>query len=262
VHLKVENHSERQTDKSANVFIPYWKYLCTAWLITVFADVKKTIIKHKNLLIGLISLFILIISPMVFTGEDFSLSRDLLKKVEKQYGQEAVARLSSWEELIRKNKNLDDQQKLDRVNKFFNGMIFVNDIDLWGVNDYWATPVEFLSRGAGDCEDYAIAKYFTLKAMGMPDSKLNVAYVKALQYNMPHVVLTYYPKPGAEPLVLDNLIDTIEFSSNRDDLIPIYSFNGTGLWLAHRRGQGKLAGASSRIIPWHELMERMTKDKF
>lgn len=205
---------------------------------------------------------ILAISTAVFTGEDFHLNRDLLKSIENKYGTESKLRLLAWEELIQGNKKSSDIVKIEKVNRFFNGMIFVNDIDLWNMNDYWATPIEFLSRGAGDCEDFAIAKYFTLKAMGMPDEKLNIAYVKALQYNMPHIVLTYYKKPGAEPLVMDNLIDTIELASKRDDLMPIFSFNGTGLWLAHRRGQGKLAGASSRIVPWQELMQRMSTNEF
>jgi len=169
-----------------------------------------------------------------------------------------VNRLIQWEDLIRRDKSSTDSEKLEKVNDFFNKMEFVNDIDLWGVKDYWATPVEFICRGAGDCEDFAIAKYFTLKAMGVSESKLNITYVKAIQYNMPHMILTYYKKQGAEPLILDNLIDTIEPASKRNDLVPIFTFNGTGLWLAHQRGQGKLAGSSSRITPWNDLLQRMS----
>jgi len=72
------------------------------------------------------------------------------------------------------------------------------------------------------------------------------------------MILTYYKKQGAEPLILDNLIDTIEPASKRNDLVPIFTFNGTGLWLAHQRGQGKLAGSSSRITPWNDLLQRMS----
>jgi predicted transglutaminase-like cysteine proteinase len=181
-----------------------------------------------------------------------------LKKAELKYGRDARQRLLSWEDLIRKDKTSSDLQKLEKVNRFFNRMEFVNDVQLWGVKDYWATPIEFISRNAGDCEDFAIAKYFTLKAMGISEKKLNITYVKALRYNMPHMVLTYYAEPGAEPLVLDNLSDAIEMASKRNDLIPIFTFNGTGLWLAHQRGQGKLAGAGSRITPWQDLLQRMS----
>ncbi|HRZ78172.1 MAG TPA: transglutaminase-like cysteine peptidase, partial [Bacteroidales bacterium] len=82
---------------------------------------------------------------------------------------------------------------------------FVSDAELYGVADYWATPTEFIARGAGDCEDFAIAKYATLKAMGMDVAKLRITYVKSLTLDQAHMVLAYYPTPDAEPLILDNL---------------------------------------------------------
>ena len=218
----------------------------------------KTLNKFKWILLLSIILSGLVVAQPVFNGEDFRLNRDVLKKAELKYGRDAWQRLLSWEDLIRKDKTSSDLQKLEKVNRFFNRMEFVNDVQLWGVKDYWATPIEFISRNAGDCEDFAIAKYFTLKAMGISEKKLNITYVKALRYNMPHMVLTYYAEPGAEPLVLDNLSDAIEMASKRNDLIPIFTFNGTGLWLAHQRGQGKLAGAGSRITPWQDLLQRMS----
>jgi len=93
-------------------------------------------------------------------------------------------RLASWEDIL-KNEGGTDREKLEKINSFFNKkIVFVNDTDLYGTKDYWATPVEFLARGAGDCEDYAIAKYFSLKIMGVAEEKLRIAYVKALQYNI------------------------------------------------------------------------------
>jgi len=220
--------------------------------------VAKTLNKFEWILLLSILLSGLIIIEPVFNGENFRLNREVLKKAESKYGRDALNRLLLWEDLIQKDKNSSDLQKLDKVNRFFNKMEFVNDVYLWGVKDYWATPIEFICQNAGDCEDFAIAKYFTLKAMGVSERKLNVTYVKSLRYNMHHMVLTYYGKPGAEPLVLDNLSDSIDMASKRNDLIPIFTFNGTGLWLAHQRGQGKLAGASSRITPWQDLLQRMS----
>jgi len=217
---------------------------------------KNSIVKWILLL--QICLFFFVILSTALTGEHFKLNKDVLIKAEKKYGKAALDRLIQWEDLIRRDKSSTDLQKLEKVNNFFNKMEFVNDIDLWGVKDYWATPIQFLCKGAGDCEDFAIAKYFTLKAMGISESRLNVTYVKAIHYNMPHMILTYYKKQGAEPLILDNLIDTIELASKRNDLVPIFTFNGTGLWLAHQRGQGKLAGSSSRITPWNDLLQRMS----
>ncbi|MDZ4245744.1 MAG: transglutaminase-like cysteine peptidase [Dehalococcoidia bacterium] len=216
----------------------------------------------KPILVTLAIFAVLALAGPLITRENFQLNRELLKKAEEKYGKDAAARLISWENLIRGDKSTSDREKLEKANHFFNSMImFVNDIDLWGVRDYWATPIEFLSRKAGDCEDFAIAKYFTLKAMGMAEDKLNLMYVKALQLNIPHMVLTYYSEPGAEPLILDNLVDSINPASKRTDLLPVFSFNANGLWLAQQRGQGKLAGSSSRLKPWEELQQKMSEMK-
>jgi predicted transglutaminase-like cysteine proteinase len=191
-------------------------------------------------------------------GEAFQLDKELLNKVELKYGKEARSLLVAWEDLIIHDASKSDLDKLKRVNDFLNQMDFVDDITLWKQEDYWATPIEFLSAQGGDCEDFAIAKYFTLKTMGMDEEKLNLTYVRALNLNVHHMVLTYYMTPDAEPLILDNLVNEIKPASQREDLIPIYSFNGTGLWLAKQRGRGKLAGSSKRLQHWQNLMQRMS----
>lgn len=203
----------------------------------------------------------LIVSATVITAGNISLSRELLQKAERKYGKEAYNRLIAWEELIRQDRGTSDRVKLDKVNNFFNNKIrFANDVEVWGTQDYWATPIEFLCKSAGDCEDFAIAKYFTLKALGISDEKLRITYVKAVQYNIHHMVLTYYSTPEAEPLVLDNLVDSINLASKRTDLVPIFSFNGSGLWMAKQRGQGKMAGSSSRIRLWQDLIQKMSEN--
>lgn len=201
----------------------------------------------------------LILAMSVFTGEKFHLDPKVLQKAQEKYGLTAKMRLVSWEEIL-KNDYASDREKLEKINSFLNkNIVFVNDIDLYGVKDYWATPVEFISRGAGDCEDFAISKYFSLKIMGVAEEKIRIAYVKALQHNMFHMVMVYYSTPEAEPLVLDNLVDVIKPASERKDLLPIFTFNGAGLWLAHDRGQGKLAGKSSRLSAWNDLLQRMAE---
>jgi predicted transglutaminase-like cysteine proteinase len=109
------------------------------------------------------------ISRVIFLGAifcafivsaQFEISAVLLNKIQQKFGAEAVTRVQLWQDLMKTDKNLPDQEKLKLVNQFFNRQIeFVDDIYLWGVKDYWATPIEFLVRGAGDCEDYSIAKY-------------------------------------------------------------------------------------------------------
>lgn len=204
----------------------------------------------------------LFIATAVMTAGNFSLDRELLQKAEKKYGRGAHDRLTAWVDLIRQDRSRTDREKLEKVNRFFNSRIrFASDMEVWGIQDYWATPIEFLCKGAGDCEDFAIAKYFTLKAMGVDDEKLRITYVKAIQYNIHHMVLTYYSKPEAEPLVLDNLVDSINPASKRTDLMPIFGFNGSGLWMAKQRGQGKMAGSSSRIRLWQDLLQKMSENK-
>jgi predicted transglutaminase-like cysteine proteinase len=202
----------------------------------------------------------MILIASIINGQNFRLDTELLSNAEQKYGKSARLRIVAWENLIITDNSQTELEKLEKVNQFFNQMEFVADIDQWGDKDYWATPIEFLGTQGGDCEDFTIAKYFTLKAMGIDEEKLNLTYVKALTYNVHHMVLTYFSTPGSEPLVLDNIVADIKPASQRRDLLPIYSFNGTGLWLAKQRGRGKLAGSSSRLKRWQDLVQRMSKD--
>jgi predicted transglutaminase-like cysteine proteinase len=233
------------------------KYQGRAALISEAGCFKKT---------GIALLILVFLAAAIagafITGENFQINRELLKQAEAKYGKDAVTRLLEWEEMIRRDKSRTDREKLEKANHFFNSRIrFASDMEIWGVQDYWATPLELLCRKAGDCEDFAIAKYFTLKAMGMEEEKLNISYVKAIQYRIAHMVLTYYSEPDAEPLVLDNLIDAISPASKRTDLMPVFSFNGSGLWTAKQRGKGIFAGGSDRLKAWKDLQQKMTENK-
>ncbi len=193
----------------------------------------------------------------VQAGNPFKLDAHMLKEVEKNYGQQAKQRLIDWQNLINDDRSSSDLEKLQKVNEFFNRVQFIDDLLLWKEKDYWATPVEFLVQNGGDCEDFSIAKYFTLKKMSVDENKLNMTYVKALELNQAHMVVTYYEAPDAEPLVLDNLNPEILFASNRSDLMPVFSFNGSGLWLAKERSRGKKVGNSDRYKRWMDLLQRM-----
>jgi predicted transglutaminase-like cysteine proteinase len=195
---------------------------------------------------------------------ELNLADEQLGKLEQKYGEQAGKRFRAWRDLIQKSQSLPEEDKLKEVNNFFNmTVLFVGDADNWGVEDYWATPFECLGKGAGDCEDFSIAKYFTLRELGVPDEKLRLTYVKALApYNQAHMVCTYFPSPTSSPLVLDNLVGEIEPATNRHDLVPVYSFNGTGLWLAKARGTGQeVKGGTGRLAMWQQLKDRMGKDK-
>lgn len=219
-----------------------------------------TYFRHYRALLCCFALFIGLLLSISGIGEGrsrFTLPQKLLSSVESQYGIYAKRRLLAWQKLIREDSSTSDLEKLQKTNLFFNQMQFVDDIVHWKQSDYWATPVEFLSTGAGDCEDFSLAKYFTLKALGVAESKLNMTYVKALQLNQAHMVVTYYASPNAVPLVLDNLVGDIRPANERKDLLPVYSFNGLGLWLAKSRGRGQKVGSSERLKRWRDLLARM-----
>ncbi len=192
---------------------------------------------------------------------DFSPSTEVLRQVELDYGLYARRRVVTWYQLIGDYQDALPEDKLELVNNFFNQLAFVNDSELWGQEDYWATPLQMLSSNGGDCEDFSIAKYFTLRKMGIPEERMRLTYVKALQLDQAHMVLTYFPSPDAEPLVLDNLVNEIRTSSERTDLLPVYSFNGNGLWLAKRKGTDERVGRSARLSRWQEVIARINDEQ-
>jgi len=176
--------------------------------------------------------------------------------VELDPGQQRVA---DWHKLMREKRNVSEMEKLESVNSFFNQLEFVDDLYHWGREDYWATPQEMLVSNGGDCEDFATAKYFTLQHLDIPDAKMRLTYVKSLKLEQPHMVLSFYSKPAADPLVLDSLVNAILHATERPDLIPIYSFNGQGLWLARKRSSDRL-GDSDRLSLWQELQVRFSQE--
>ena len=180
---------------------------------------------------------------------------------EQQYGSNARQRIERWQSLIHTGMELGNLETLQQVNAFFNEVEFVNDIDHWGVEDYWATPTQLLASNGGDCEDFSIAKYFTLRQMGIPAEHLRLTYVKALELNQAHMVLTYFATPDADPLVLDNLVSEIHASSLRNDLLPVYSFNADGLWLAREQGAEQHVGKPERLSRWKEVVARISTEQ-
>lgn len=185
-----------------------------------------------------------------------------LNQIKARYGLAAVKRLRDWHKLIEQGRHLHAKEKLLRVNRFMNRVRFVSDRAHWGKKDYWSTPLEFLISNGGDCEDFTLAKYFTLRAMGIPASRMRMIYVKAKALNQAHMVLAYYRTPGSDPVILDNLVKRLKRGSQRPDLVPVYSFNGDYLWLAKSmNSRGELVGSVTRIGLWNRLRRRMLKEK-
>ena len=170
------------------------------------------------------------------------------------------ARLGSWQNLLANSAPQDSESaRLERVNRFINRSVsFVSDQQAWGADDYWATPAQTLSQGKGDCEDFAIAKYFSLVSLGIPSEKLRLTFVKALTQNQAHMVLAYYPSPNEQPLILDNLDPHIRPASERRDLLPVYSFNNHGVFLA--KNPQRASQPPEFLARWDELSERALAD--
>ncbi len=185
-----------------------------------------------------------------------AIGEEALSRAVHEYGPAARHHLLDWQVLIGSFRDAAIQKKLVRVNSFVNSLRYVEDQRHWGREEYWATPLQTVASGGGDCEDLAIAKYFTLKAMGVSVEKIRLTYVKIPRRGQSHMVLIYSPD-HAEPVVLDNLTDTIKPVSKRSDLLPVYSFNDTGLWVSRKLGQGRRVGGVEQLSRWRDLGTRL-----
>ncbi|MDD4910690.1 MAG: transglutaminase-like cysteine peptidase [Sideroxydans sp.] len=192
-------------------------------------------------------------------------SPGLLQYVAGKWGSGAVERVGDWRssemswlaKAPKKGVELGEDD-LRPFNRFWNKLPYQRDIHHWGMDDYWATPVEMLASNAGDCEDYSIAKYFSLKELGLPPGSLRITYVRALRLNEAHMVLAYYPTPDADPYILDNMTKSVLLASERMDLEPVYSFNDDDMWAV---GPTTIKTKSSQIRLWSELLEKMEKER-
>ena len=200
----------------------------------------------------------------------FALSAVDLDKMQSlalsRYGPDTEQTVIDWRQLIDKIQPLAEDKKLVAVNDFFNARIsWVEDIDNWGEKDYWATPLETMAQRKGDCEDFSIAKFVTLLLAGVEMEKLRITYVKAqmgghLSKNyVAHMVLAYYPTPSADPMIMDNMVDSVRPASRREDLKPVFGFNSKGLWVG-----GSAAPATkdpgAKLSRWRDVLQRMSAD--
>ncbi|MFP5381741.1 MAG: transglutaminase-like cysteine peptidase [Gammaproteobacteria bacterium] len=199
---------------------------------------------------------------LAFAGADMD---RLLAVAVQRYGASGTAAVSAWRDLLAQAGAQPEAIRLKRVNDFFNRRIhFSEDEAIWGKPDHWATPLETLGRGQGDCEDFAIAKYVTLKLLGVPAEKLRLTYVKARiggpqsSVVQAHMVLSYYPEPEAEPLVLDNLVTELRPASRRPDLTTVFSFNAEGLWVSG--ATARPASGTLRLSKWQSVLARMREE--
>ncbi len=196
---------------------------------------------------------ILIILLLVFTAysKEF-INTQLILNVEKKYNRFAKNRFNALNRLLKRLEKKDELTKLQEVNDFFNSVGYGEDIDIYKVNDYWATPFEFLAKDKGDCEDYVIAKYLVLKYLGVSSEKMFLTYVRVKDLHRAHMVLSYYKTSTSEPLILDSIRRIIFPASKRKDLKPIYNFNPNIL------KNGKKTSAHKK---WDNLIKNFRENK-
>jgi len=199
-------------------------------------------------------------------GFSRSVTKGLVENYSSKFGWGSARRLTGWPTFVSRiptelaRQSGSEQQMLAAVNTFFNRLPFVSDQEHWGVEDYWASPAEMLASDGGDCEDYAIAKYFTLKELGVPIERLRITYVKAVRLNQAHMVLAYYATPDAVPLILDNLEERVRPATERTDLVPVYNFNDDDVMLVPPNQPAASAGSPLQLRLWSGLLDKLEKE--
>ncbi len=218
-----------------------------------------------------VALFALVAAMALAVSSEVGFSRSvtpgLVKHLQGRFGEGVRQRLENWKNLVqrvagrpeRPRGPAGEREVLRLVNEFFNRVPSQTDMELWGVEEYWATPAETLAINGADCEDYAFSKYFTLKELGLPVARLRLVYARNTRLNEAHMVLAYYPDPGADPLILDILEGDIRVASDRTDLIPVYSFNDDDLQFLQQGAPPLLLEASSHR-KWRDFLRRLQRE--
>ncbi len=132
-----------------------------------------------------------------------------------------------WSRFIESLAGLDRARQLEAVNTLFNGARYVSDDRNYGVGDYWATPRQLMTRG-GDCEDYAIAKYLALRALGVSPEEMRIVVLQDQETHRPHAILVVYHEGRA--YALDNQLARVTDAARIHYYKPLYSINETGWW--------------------------------
>ena len=216
--------------------------------------------RDRKVLAGWIVCLLIFLVPKQHNAQPFA-DDEMLQRLTRQYNLEAHRRGKALNRLVGRLEGKGVQQQLTEVNRFFNQFSYKDDMKLWGQEDYWATPEEFIGVNGGDCEDYVVAKYFVLRSLGVADEHLYLTYVKALNENRAHMVLSYFETPKSTPLILDNYNPRILSADKRRDLLPVYSFNAKSLFLTNASaGLGQsLPTDKIKNNKWQKLLDKINR---
>ncbi len=148
-----------------------------------------------------------------------------------------------WLQILTSAADLGRREQLQAINRFFNRWPYKSDREIYRVGEYWATPSEFMTR-SGDCEDYAITKFFALRGLGFSNHQLRIVIVYDRLRGTGHAVLAVHLDDDI--LVLNNQTDTIAPPSRYENFVPWYLVNETAFWTA---APDTLDALVSRIVP-------------
>lgn len=210
------------------------------------------------------AIFFALFLSLSLIGSSF-IKPQTFEKIKKEYGINAYNRLEKLDNLMNELQNQNEAIKLIKVNEFFNNPLIIkwaDDMEVWGKKDYWANRYESLGKGMGDCEDFVIAKYFTLLSLGVSEDKLFFTYVYANLNGkwISHMVLSYYENEGDIPFILDNNTNAVKRANQRTDLKPVLTFNAKDLFLSKQASSGKLSAKSSKYTKdWAIFLEKLKK---
>jgi predicted transglutaminase-like cysteine proteinase len=163
---------------------------------------------------------------------------------------------AEWLTFLAAQTDQPRRAQLDAVNRWANAKPYVEDWVNWQVGDYWETPGEFIARG-GDCEDFAIAKYFSLVRLGFPVHDLRIVVVSDTRTHGFHAVLAV--RLDGTVWLLDNLLPAAVPMESQPQYVPVYSLNAEGWWM-HSNPTIQLAGITITAAPMADTRARLARN--
>ena len=152
----------------------------------------------------------------------------------------------AWRSMVRAQIGNPPHEQLRAVNRFVNSWPYKSDMENYGRRDYWASPLEFLAR-SGDCEDYAIVKYATLRELGFDARRLRLVVVHDVLRDIAHAVLAVYLDD--EVYILDNLTNAVLPQRRVTQYAPYYSVNEHARWALVAPAAPLVAIANGAVNP-------------
>lgn len=144
-----------------------------------------------------------------------------------------VCHLKAWDNFLTGLRGKDRMTQIEAVHREMNRRAYILDPINWGVTDYWATPLQFFKK-QGDCEDYAISKFLSLRALGVPNEDMRIVVLMDNNLRLAHAILVVYV--GDRAYALDNQLSRVVRTDTIRHYRPIYSINETNWWLHRPRG--------------------------